>query len=71
MKLTEMRELTDAELEQQIAAAHKELFETRLKHSLHQLENTAQFRLLRHRVAQLNTVLKEKQRAKIAGGKKK
>lgn len=60
MKITEMRELNQDELNAQIEAARKGLFEARFKHSMNQLENTAELRQLRHRIAQLQTVLTQK-----------
>jgi large subunit ribosomal protein L29 len=60
MKITEMRELNQDELNAQIEAARKGLFEARFKHSMNQLESTAELRLLRHRIAQLQTVLTQK-----------
>lgn len=62
MKITEIRELTEDELNAQLQDAHKSLFDARFKHSMHQLENTAELRQLRHRIAQLKTVLSEKSR---------
>lgn len=62
MKITEMRELTAAELNAQIDTARKELFEARFKHSLQPLDNTAILSQLKHRIAQLQTVLSEKAR---------
>lgn len=60
MKITEMRELNQDELNSQIEAARKGLFEARFKHSMNHLESTAELRLLRHRIAQLQTVLTQK-----------
>ncbi len=62
MKITEIRELNVEELNTQIESARKGLFEARFKHSMNQLENTAELRLLRHRIAQMQTVLSEKAR---------
>lgn len=64
MKIKEMRELSVEELHQQVQDANKTLFESRFKHSLHQLENTALLHQLKHQLAQLKTVLNEK----AAGG---
>ncbi|MGE0200002.1 MAG: 50S ribosomal protein L29 [Candidatus Melainabacteria bacterium] len=58
--IADMRELTLDELQQQIEATRKELFEARFKKSLHQLENTATLSKLKRRVAQLRTVLQQK-----------
>jgi len=60
MKTVEIRELSIDELTSGIEEAHKSLFEARFKHSMHQLENTAELRQLRHQIAQLKTVLQEK-----------
>lgn len=62
MNITEIRELTVDEINDQIQDAHKTLFDARFKHSMHQLENTAELRQQRHRIAQLKTVLSEKSR---------
>ena len=68
MKINEMRELTVEEILQKLEETEKELFEARLKHSMHQLENKALLKTLRHRVAQLKTVQKEKQPQATVGG---
>jgi len=60
MKTTEIRELNIDELNAGIQEAHKALFDARFKHSIHQLENTAELRQLRHKIAQFKTVLREK-----------
>ncbi|WP_303672628.1 50S ribosomal protein L29 [Vampirovibrio chlorellavorus] len=60
MKITEMRELTQDELNTHIEKARKALFEARFKHSMNQLESTAELRQLRHQIAQLQTVLTQK-----------
>ncbi len=63
MKLADMRELTVDELAQQINQTRKELFEARFKHSLQQLENTALLQQQKKRIAQLSTLLQQKQAA--------
>ena len=60
MKITELRDLNADELSSKIQEANKALFEARFKHSMHQLENTAELRQLRHQIAQIRTVLQEK-----------
>jgi large subunit ribosomal protein L29 len=60
MKITEFREMTIEELNFQITDANKLLFGARFKHSMHQLDSPAELRQLRHRIAQLKTVLHEK-----------
>lgn len=71
MKLAEMRELNADELSAQITAAQKELFESRFKHSMHQLDDTDSLRRLRHRVAQLKTLLNQKASGESAKPAKK
>jgi large subunit ribosomal protein L29 len=71
MKITEIRDLTVEELRQQVEEARKELFSARIKLSMQQLNNTAQLRMLKHRIAQLKTVLREKEPACKTGGQKK
>jgi len=60
MKITEIREMTADEINAQIEATQKAMFEARFKHSMHQLESTAEMGQLKHRIAQLKTVLKQK-----------
>jgi large subunit ribosomal protein L29 len=62
-KAKNLRELTVDEIQQRIQEARKELFEARLKHTLQQLENTTVLRKLKREVAQLKTILREKQPA--------
>ena len=62
-KAKNLRELTVEEIQQRIQEARKELFEARLKHTLQQLENTTILRKLKREVAQLKTILREKQPA--------
>lgn len=55
MKAAEIREKTSAELEQDIEACRKEIFDLRMKFQLNQLEDTARIRALRRDVARLET----------------
>lgn len=61
MKMQEIRELTSEEIREKIESLHKELFEARFKKATHQLEDTAIFRRHRLLIAQLNTVLRERE----------
>jgi len=63
MKTKEMRELNADELNKQVDAANKELFDARLKQAQQQLENTALLGQLKDRIARLKTVLREKELA--------
>ncbi|HIK26784.1 MAG: 50S ribosomal protein L29 [Oscillatoriaceae bacterium SKW80] len=62
-KIQEVRELSDSELEEQIIAVKRQLFELRLQKATRRLEKTHEFKHARHRLAQLLTVERERQLA--------
>lgn len=62
-KISEIRDLSDQELNDQIAAAKKQLFDLRFQKATRQLEKPHQFKHTRHRLAQLMTVERERQLA--------
>lgn len=64
MKLQEMREKTVEELNEAVIDYKKQLLDLRVQKSLHKLENTAQIGKIKTIVAQIKTVIKEKQVAK-------
>lgn len=55
-KISEFRDLSDAELSEQILGIKKELFELRLQKVTRQLEKTHQVKHAKHKLAQLMTV---------------
>ncbi|NET49435.1 MAG: 50S ribosomal protein L29 [Merismopedia sp. SIO2A8] len=59
-KISEARELSDEELQEQIIATKKQLFDLRFQKATRQLETTHQFKHERHRLAQLLTVERER-----------
>lgn len=61
MKLSELRDMTIDEIRAKIESLHQELFEARFKKATHQLDDTAVFRRLKLQIAQLNTILREKE----------
>jgi len=62
MKLSEMRERTIEELKDDVVNLKKELFELKMKHNkMNQLENPAQIRQKKHEIAQMKTVIREKE----------
>ena len=61
MKLEEIRECTAAELQDKIVEFKKQLFDLRLKKSMHKLENTAEISKTKRLVAQAKTVIREKE----------
>jgi large subunit ribosomal protein L29 len=62
-KIEDARELNDQELGEQIITTKKELFQLRFQKATRQLEKPHQFKHLRHRLAQLMTVERERQLA--------
>jgi large subunit ribosomal protein L29 len=64
MKINELREKTIEELNTLIIDTKKQLFETKFKKSLNQLENTAEIGKLKKVIAQAKTLIKEKSEVK-------
>lgn len=60
-KAAELRELPDEELYARIDSAKEELFNLRFQLATGQLDNTARLKKLRHDVARLATVLRERE----------
>ncbi|MBW4621549.1 MAG: 50S ribosomal protein L29 [Cyanosarcina radialis HA8281-LM2] len=61
-KIEDARKLSDRELNDEILAAKKELFDLRLQQATRRLEKPHQFKHLRHKIAQLMTVEGERKR---------
>ena len=60
-ELRELRELPDDELYVRIESAKEELFNLRFQLATGQLDNTSRLKELRHDVARLATVLRERE----------
>ncbi len=60
-KAVELRELPDDELYVRIESAKEELFNLRFQLATGQLDNTSRLKELRHDVARLATVLRERE----------
>ena len=60
-KAVELRELPDDDLYVRIESAKEELFNLRFQMATGQLDNTARLKELRHDVARLATVLRERE----------
>jgi large subunit ribosomal protein L29 len=63
MKASQLRDLTQAELEAKATELRGELFSARIKKATGQLENNALLRKLRRDVARVQTVLRQRQEA--------
>lgn len=59
-KVSDIRELSDDDLQEQIVEAKKHLFDLRFQKATRQLEKHHQFKHARHRLAQLLTVERER-----------
>ena len=67
-KISEIRELSDAQLSDEIASVKKELFQLRFQKATRQLETGFhQFKHLRHKLSQLMTVERERQLQAASG----
>jgi len=64
VKASELRDLTGDELLAKARELRDELFNTRIRKTTGQLENTAKLRTLRRDVARAETVLRERRGAK-------
>lgn len=61
MKAVDIRELTDAEIREQVAQSKEELFRLRFRSATQQLENPSLIKSLRRDIARLNTILRERE----------
>ena len=61
MKAKEIRDLTTAEIEEQIKSLKEELFNLRFQLATGQLENTARIREVRKAIARMKTVIRERE----------
>lgn len=61
MKANEVRELTTAEVEQNIKSLKEELFNLRFQLATGQLENPARLRDVRKSIARAKTILRERE----------
>ena len=58
--LEELRTQSAAELQKQLVAAKKELFNLRFQNATNQLENTGRIKEVRKNIARIQTVIAEK-----------
>ncbi len=65
-KISEVRNLNEEELDEQIVATKRLLFDLRFQKGTRRLEKSHQFKHTRHRLAQLMTVERERQLQKAS-----
>jgi large subunit ribosomal protein L29 len=63
MKTSELRSLTDLELNNRLNDSHQELFNLRFQRASGQLTNTARVREVRKTIARIKTLLHERELA--------
>ena len=61
MKVKEIRELSTKEINEKIVSAKEELFNLRFQQATGSLEKPSRIRELRHEVARMKTVLRERE----------
>ena len=66
MKAAEIRELSIAEIEEQLTETRHELLNLRFQTITGQLTDTSRIRVTRRDIARMETILKEKQAAEMA-----
>ncbi len=59
MKATELREMTTAELNQELVELQEQLFRLRFQHATNQLDNLMELKTVRRDLARVKTVLRE------------
>ena len=62
MKVKEIRELSNDEIKAKLKESKEELFNLRINSAMGNLEKPSRLRELRHQVARLKTVLKEREK---------
>ena len=63
MELKKMREMTDVELNNELAKMKKELFNLRFQNATNQLDNTSRIKEVRKNIARIQTVIAQKANA--------
>lgn len=67
MSIDEFRDMTDAELQEELAEAKEEKFNLRFQLATNQLDNTARMSAVKKDIARILTVLRERQEMEEAG----
>jgi len=61
MKIKELHEMTNNELETKLVELKSELFNLRFRHATGQLENPKSLAILKKDIARINTLIRERQ----------
>jgi len=68
MKANELQELSETELEDKLAELTEERFRLRFRSATEAIEDTSRFRSLRHDIARIKTILRQREQAAKAQG---
>jgi large subunit ribosomal protein L29 len=66
-RASELRNMNEAEMARKLDEAHQELFNLRFQYSTGQLKNTARLSEVKHEIARLRTLLRERELAAAQG----
>ena len=61
MKASELRDMTDAELQEHLQTARRELFGLRFQHATGELDNTAGLKQAKREIARALTIARERE----------
>ena len=61
MKVSEIRELTQSELQEELNELKSELFKLRFQHATNQLENPMKIKDVKKSIARVKTVMRERE----------
>lgn len=67
MKITEMRELSPAELSVKLNDLKKDLFNLRMQHATNQLDNPIRIADVKRDIARVKTLIRENELKEVAG----
>ena len=61
MKATEIRDMTQSELNAKLADLKAELFNLRFQHAINQLDNPMRIKAMKKDIARIKTIIREKE----------
>jgi large subunit ribosomal protein L29 len=67
MEIKKMRDMTEAELNNEVKKLKNELFNLRFQHVTGQLENPIKMRDVKKEIARVKTIIREKELKKVQG----
>lgn len=67
MEIKKMRDMTDAELNNEVKKLKNELFNLRFQHVTGQLENPIKMRDVKKEIARVKTIIRENELKKVQG----